>query len=203
MAMATPTRPASARPLILVRHGATEPNLAGLRCGGDLDVPLTALGREQAEQAALHIRELGLPVGVIVASHLQRTRESAAIIGRLLGCTELVVEPAFAERSLGVWNLRSVAETERELVAGITPPGGESNAAFFDRIVQAMRRQVLPRLAQRPLLVGSKGVGRALCELLGLPPHRGLANGELVQFDLAAIDRRQRARSPAKAPAHV
>jgi 2,3-bisphosphoglycerate-dependent phosphoglycerate mutase len=196
--MATATRP-----MILVRHGATEPNLAGLRCGGDLDVPLTALGREQAEQAALRILELGLPVGVIVASHLQRTRESAAIIGRLLGCTELVIEPAFAERSLGAWNLRTVAETERELAAGVTPPGGESNADFFDRIVKATRSHVLPRLAQRPLLVGSKGVGRALRELLGLPLHSGLVNGELVQFDLAAIDRRQSARSPVMAVAHV
>ncbi len=203
MPMQTPARAIAMRPLILVRHGATEPNLAGLRCGGDLDVPLTALGRQQADQAARHILELGLSVGVIFASHLQRTRESAEIIGRLLGCTELVIEPAFAERSLGAWNLRPAAETERDLVAGVTPPGGESTTAFFDRVVQATRRHVLPRLAQRPLLVGSKGIGRALRELLGLSPQSGLANGELVQFDLAPIDRRQCARDLPRATAHA
>ena len=30
--------------VLFVRHGSTAPNLAGLRCGGDLDSPLTELG---------------------------------------------------------------------------------------------------------------------------------------------------------------
>jgi 2,3-bisphosphoglycerate-dependent phosphoglycerate mutase len=210
MPMQSPLPP---RQMILVRHGATEPNLAGLRCGGDLDVPLTALGREQARQAALRIRELGLPVGVIVASHLQRTRETAAIIGEALGCTEVVIEPGFAERRLGEWNLCTVAQTEAELLAGVTPPGGESNAALFERIVQATRVHILPRLRQRPLLVGSKGVARALREMLGMPGDTGLANGELLCFDLRPLDRRTRAQAQgpshaiahahAHAPAHV
>ena len=34
--------------LRFVRHGATHANSAGLRCGGDLDLPMTALGHEQA-----------------------------------------------------------------------------------------------------------------------------------------------------------
>jgi 2,3-bisphosphoglycerate-dependent phosphoglycerate mutase len=195
------------RQMILVRHGATEPNLAGLRCGGDLDVPLTALGRDQARQAALRIRDLGLPVGVILASHLQRTRETAAIIGEALGCTEIVIEPGFAERRLGAWNLRTVEQTETELLAGVTPPGGESNAALFERIVQATRVHILPRLRQRPLLIGSKGVARALREMLGMPGHASLANGEVLCFDLGPLDRRHRAPpaepSPAVVGAHV
>ena len=205
--------PMPPRQMILVRHGATEPNLAGLRCGGDLDAPLTALGREQAKEAALRIRELGLPVGTIVASHLQRTRETASIIGEVLGCTEIVIEPGFAERRLGAWNLRTATETEAELLAGITPPGGESNTAFVERIVHATRVHIMPRLNRQPLLVGSKGVARVLREMLGLPGYTGLANGELVQFDLRAIDRRKRApptaaspavaHAPAHAPAHV
>lgn len=179
------------RPLILVRHGATEPNLAGLRCGGDLDVPLTALGRQQATQAALHIRDLGLPVGVIVASALLRTRETADIIGRLLDGVEVVIEPAFAERRLGDWNMRSREETEVALIAGATPPGGESNADFIERIANATEDSLMPRIAQRPLLVGSKGVARVLRELLGLPGRGSLANGELMQFDLTTFARRQ------------
>lgn len=176
--------------IFLVRHGATEPNLAGLRCGGDLDVPLTDLGRHQAVEAAHRILEIEQPVGLIVASHLQRTQETAAIISRMLGNIEVVIEPAFAERRLGAWNLRSVGETESALTDGVTPPGGESTADFLDRIARAAQTLLLPRLARRPLLVGSKGVARAFRELLDMPRAKGLANGELLQLDLAKLCRR-------------
>jgi 2,3-bisphosphoglycerate-dependent phosphoglycerate mutase len=179
------TAPPPSRPLAFVRHGATEANLAGLRCGGDLDVPLTDLGRRQAAEAALRIRELRLPVGLIVTSALQRTTETAQIIGRVLGGTRVVVEPSFAERGLGSWNLRSIAETESALAAGDTPPGGESDAEFIGRIGAALE-SLRPCLDLQPLLVGSKGVARALRELLGLPRGVGPANGQLAHFDLAA-----------------
>ena len=113
--------------LNFLRHGATEPNLAGLRCGGDLDSPLTDLGRRQAAQAALRIQELRLGVGVVVASRLARTRETAQIVSRVLHGVEVVIEPGFAERRLGQWNLRPIAETQAALAQGDTPPGGESN----------------------------------------------------------------------------
>jgi probable phosphoglycerate mutase len=183
---------AASRPLILVRHGATEPNLAGLRCGGDLDVPLTDLGREQAIEAAQRILDLDWKVGVIVASHLRRTQETAAVISRLLGGIQVVIAPAFAERRLGEWNLRSVAETESALAAGVTPPGGESAADFLDRIAEAAATLLLPQLERRPLLVGSKGVARAFRELLGMPRAKGLANGEILQLGLATLCRRDR-----------
>jgi 2,3-bisphosphoglycerate-dependent phosphoglycerate mutase len=181
-----PTPKSPSRHLIFVRHGATEANLAGLRCGGDLDVALTEFGRRQAAEAALRIRELRMPVGLIVTSGLQRTRESAAIISRLLKGVEVVVEPAFAERRLGEWNLRPVAETQAALVQGVTPPGGESNADFLARIRDAMDA-LLPRLDDLPLLVGSKGVARAMGELLGLNSRQDLSNGQLAHFDLAAF----------------
>lgn len=172
------------RHLLFVRHGATEANLAGVRCGGDLDVALTEFGRRQAAEAALRIRELRIPVGLIVTSALQRTRESAAIISRLLQGVEIVVEPGFAERRLGEWNLRPVAETQAALASGVTPPGGESNAEFLARIQDAME-SLLPRLGKQPLLVASKGVARAMSELLGLNAAHDVSNGQLAHFDLA------------------
>src|SRR5437764_11145661 len=50
----------SSRPLVFVRHGATQANIAELRCGGDLDVPLIELGRCQAVATAQRIRDLRL-----------------------------------------------------------------------------------------------------------------------------------------------
>ena len=184
--MQTVNHAQASRHLIFVRHGATELNLAGLRCGGDLDVPLNELGRRQAAEAGQRIRALRMPVGVIVASHLQRTRETAEIIARQLQGVELMIEPAFAERHLGAWNMRSVADTETGLAERVTPPGGESSDEFLDRISGAVQT-LLPRLEQQPLLVGSKGVARVLGELVGPPGRQGLANGELALFDLAAF----------------
>jgi 2,3-bisphosphoglycerate-dependent phosphoglycerate mutase len=184
----------AARPLHFMRHGATEPNLAGLRCGGDLDVPLTDLGRRQAAQAGRRLRELGKAVGVIVTSDLQRTRETACIVAAALEGVEVVIAPGFAERHLGDWNLRPITDTEAELARGVTPPGGEPNEQFIARIAEAVET-LLPH--RRPLLVASKGVARALGELLGQPVRQGLANGELAHFDLAAFAHRSNPRCPA------
>ena len=182
--------------LTFLRHGATGPNLQGLRCGGDLDAPLTELGRLQATQAALRILELRISVGVIVTSRLARTRETAQIVSRILHGVEIAIEPAFAERRLGAWNLRSVAETEDALRQGVTPPGGEANQKFVERIGAALQAW-LPRLPEQPLLVGSKGVARVLRELSGSErPPRPLANGALAHFDLTAYALRCAAASP-------
>jgi 2,3-bisphosphoglycerate-dependent phosphoglycerate mutase len=182
--------------LHFLRHGATEPNLAGLRCGGDLDVPLTDVGRRQAAQAALRIQELRLGVGVIVTSRLVRTRETAQIVSRVLHGVEVIVEPGFAERRLGQWNLRPVAETQAALAQGVTPPGGESNLEFVQRVHAALEA-LAPRLTQQPLLVGSRGIARVLRELVnqGEPGGRqDVGNGQLAHFDLSRFAARHASR---------
>jgi broad specificity phosphatase PhoE len=125
-------------------------------------------------------------VRLIVTSDLKRTRETAEIIARALGDVRIVVEPEFAERGLGEWNLRSIDSTQPWLELGWTPPGGESLPAFDGRIARAARR-VLACLPERPLLVGSKGVGRVLGELSGLPERLDLGNAALVDFDLGDL----------------
>lgn len=177
-----------AQNLIFLRHGATEANLAGLRCGGDRDLPLTELGRRQVSEAAMALRAQGLSFGLIVSSDLLRTRESAEIIARTAPGVPVLIEPAFAERRLGAWNLQAIADTEAALASGATLPGGESSADFVQRIAGALQ-VLLPHLGQRPLLVGSKGVARALRVLLGKTHRHGLANAEVMQFDLAGFAR--------------
>ena len=175
-------------PLRFVRHGATAPNLAGVRCGGDLDVPLTAMGRAQAAAVAERIARVEPPVKLIVTSDLKRTRETADIIARELSVVTpgvtMLVQPAFSERRLGQWNLRPIAETQPWLEARMTPPGGESDEQFTRRVAEAVRK-IKRQLALRPLLVGSKGVGRVLGELIGLPDRLDLGNGEVWEFDFA------------------
>lgn len=171
-------------PLRFVRHAATAPNLAGLRCGGDLDVPLSAFGRSQAAAVAERIAQLDPPVKLIVTSDLKRNRETADIIASRLKDVTLLVQPAFSERRLGAWNLRPIAETQPWFEARMTPPGGESDDEFTRRVADAVRK-IKRQLAERPLLVGSKGVGRVLGELIGLPERLELGNAEVWEFDFA------------------
>ncbi len=155
--------------LFFIRHGATQPNLDGVRCGGDLDVPLTERGQTQVWQAALALRQswpASQRVDVIVTSDLQRTMESAEIVASVLGTATVFVEPLFRERQLGAWNLASVESTREALVRGDTPPGGESNDAFLARVAAALKSLDANTAGQRVLLVGSKGVARGLRAIL-------------------------------------
>ena len=171
--------------LRFLRHGATSANQARLRCGGDLDIPLTDLGRQQAAEAAQQVARLSDPIGLIVTSDLQRTRETAAIIAAALPGVPVVIEPAFAERSLGRWNLKPIGETQALLEARCTPPGGESDKEFTERIAKGLRR-IKTYLPDRPLLVGSKGVARVMGELVAWPYRLDLGNGEIAEFEFAS-----------------
>jgi probable phosphoglycerate mutase len=177
----------AASSLLFMRHGATALNVAGLRCGGDVDLPLIDAGHRQAAQAAERLAAMRPRVGVIVVSGLQRTRQTAEIVARTLRGIEIVIEPAFNERRLGDWNRRPIADTQADLAAGITPPGGESNIEFTQRIRAAVLNSLVPRLPERPLLVASKGVARVLGELCGAGSKAPLGNADIALFDLCDL----------------
>ena len=168
-----------------VRHGVTEPNFRGFRCGGDLDIPMMDIGCDQAYLLAKQIERMGLRIGVIISGSLLRTRQTASIISGVLGEVPIVVEPLINERKLGEWNNRPIAETEHLLAAKATPPGGESEQEFTARIALALEH-LRPQLEHRPLLVSSKGVGRVLHSLLGGNERMQVGNGEIVEFAVAA-----------------
>ena len=173
--------------LRFVRHGATMPNVAGLACGGDLDAALIDAGREQAAAIGARMAQSEPPVRLIVTSDLRRARETAAIVAQSLPGVEVLVEPAFGERLLGAWNLRPTDKTRPWLASGLPPPGGETEEDFVARIDGAVRA-LWPLLDRRPLLVGSRGVARAIGVLLNMPGRVDLANGALIEFDLASFE---------------
>ena len=170
--------------LFFVRHGVTEPNFRGFRCGGDFDIPLMDIGCDQAYLLAKQIEKMNLRIGVIVTGSLIRTRQTAAIISGVLANVPVEIEPLFNERRLGQWNNRPIAETEELLRARVTPPGGESEDEFSMRISNGLDH-VKPLLDRRPLVVSSKGVGRVLHALLGGQERMQIGNGEIVEFAVA------------------
>jgi probable phosphoglycerate mutase len=90
--------------IYLLRHGETEWNLDG-RLQGQLDSPLTDLGRRQAQQLAELLAttfgETDLPV--IQASPLGRAQQTANLIRGRFATTLHLVEPRLAEVSFGDW----------------------------------------------------------------------------------------------------
>jgi probable phosphoglycerate mutase len=170
--------------LYFVRHGVTEPNFRGFRCGGDLDIPLMDIGCDQAYLLAKQIDKMNLRIGTIVTGSLIRTRQTASIISGVLGNIPVEVDALFNERRLGQWNNRPIAETEDLLAAKVTPPGGESEADFEKRIELALDN-LRPLMDRRVLLVSSKGVGRILNVLMGGPGRMQVGNGEIVEFNVA------------------
>ena len=167
--------------LYFVRHGVTEPNFRGFRCGGDLDLPLMDIGCDQAYLLAKQIEKMNLRIGVIVTGTLIRTRQTASIISGVLANVPIEIDPLFNERRLGQWNNRPIGETEELLAAKVTPPGGESEDDFQRRIAMGLEN-LRPHLDRRPLLVSSKGVGRVLNGLLGGQGRMQVGNGEIVEF---------------------
>jgi len=105
--------------LWLVRHGETEKNRAGV-WQGQLDVPLSEVGRRQIERLAARLRRWPTRFDRLYTSDLSRARESAEILGRALG-------------------LRPIADPRlRELCVGEL--AGKPREAIFERYAAVMER---------------------------------------------------------------
>lgn len=145
-----------------LRHGQTDYNARGLSQGA-IDIPLNEVGREQARRAAPLLVGRGL-VG-IVASPMQRARETAEIVNEHLGLP-LVFEPDLREVVFGGMEGQPLQPWFTDWMEGrMTPPGAES---FAD--ITARAGGVLRRLLAEPgprLLVSHGAFFRAVRSLLG------------------------------------
>ena len=160
----------------LVRHGETEWN-AIARMQGQLDSPLTALGREHAKESGRLLARLG--VDVLFASPLGRVRETLAILAE-----EIPVPPVFDDRLMewsgGAWSGELYADLPGrwpdEWAAWVADryyarsPGGENFVDLTDRARSFLDdAKVAP--GERVAVVAHGFFNRALAAvLLGLSP---------------------------------
>lgn len=121
--------------IVLIRHGQTEANARNL-LQGRADLPLTELGRAQAEA-----RRRSIPVGArFVSSPLLRARQTAEI---LAAGRPVDLDPRWIELDYGRWDQRPLAEVPEELWARwrsdvhYRPPEGESLAECAERVAAA------------------------------------------------------------------
>lgn len=154
--------------LLFVRHGESEWNAAA-RWQGWADPPLSALGEAQANEAAERLADVAF--GGVVSSDLARARRTAEVLSERLDLGPVAIEPGLRERDVGDWS----GLTRREIDArwpGLrdawsrgevpSPPNGELNAAFSDRVVEAAARVAATAGGLPLLVVAHGGVVRAL-----------------------------------------
>ncbi|MBK5222520.1 MAG: histidine phosphatase family protein [Acidimicrobiia bacterium] len=168
--------------LLLVRHGQSIWNADG-RWQGQADPPLSSLGRLQAFHAA---KAVGA-VDVIIASDLERARDTALIISEAIGVGPVVIEPGLRERSAGEWSGLTRDEIEVEwpgyLDARKRPPGWESDESVLERVGQVLGRIEEEYEGADVLVVTHGGVVYALEAEQGVEWER-LANLGARQFEL-------------------
>jgi probable phosphoglycerate mutase len=158
---------------LIVRHALSTWNLDG-RWQGQADPPLAPEGERQAGAAAPAVG----PVDLVVSSDLQRARRTAAILAPGVAAATVA---ALREFDVGSWSGRTRDEIEARWPGEIAsfdaggldhPPGGESRAAFEDRVRRATEevvRLLVARRAGRALIVTHGGVIRAMGRLQGWP----------------------------------
>jgi len=144
------------RPFYFVRHGETEMNVEQ-RVAGSIDTGLTALGRQQAREAAAVLA--AHPITAIYTSPLGRARDTATPIAEVLGLPVTVI-PQIAERNWGV--LEGMPRGSR--MRGTTPEGAENPDVFMQRVLTGFAQID----SEAPLIVGHSGVYRVLCRTLAI-----------------------------------
>lgn len=141
--------------LLLVRHGETALNVA--RVLQPADTPLSEAGRRQAVLLAGRIATLR-PAG-LVSSPLPRALQTAEAIADATG---LVIErmDALQERNFGELRGRGYDSLGFDaLRMDEAPPGGESAAAFRDRVARALTELAAQQAALAgPLVVVTHGL---------------------------------------------
>ena len=181
--------------LLIIRHGETDWNRQH-RFQGQIDVPLNATGRQQAERLAQALAQE--PIDAVLASDLQRAQATAQAVVRTAARTAarsvaqvatqptghtVLIEPLWREQAFGVLEGLDVPTIQREHAPlwsrwirheadYALPGGGESNQAFHDRVLRALAATVDAHAGQRVAVFTHGGVLDMLWRAAhGLPLH--------------------------------
>ncbi len=150
--------------LLFIRHGETDWNLQQ-RFQGQIDIPLNATGRAQAQRLAARLAEERHDA--LFSSDLQRARETAAPLStrwqlpavalaglreQNFGLLEGLDVPTIQARHPDLW------QRWLEQDADFAAPGGESQRRFHTRVLAAARELAAQCAGQRVAVVTHGGV---------------------------------------------
>jgi probable phosphomutase (TIGR03848 family) len=132
--------------VLLIRHGRTSANTAGVLVGRTSGIELDAVGVQQAAELASRLSDVKLRA--IVTSPLRRCRQTAQALLSVQadGCV-MTVEQGLVECGYGEWTGKSLRELSKDKLwktvqqqpSAVRFPGGESMSEMSARAISAMR----------------------------------------------------------------
>ncbi|MBO5421044.1 MAG: histidine phosphatase family protein [Clostridia bacterium] len=158
----------------LIRNGLTAGNVDG-RYIGHIDEPLSAEGIEQISQMKTDYKYPA--VEAVFSSPLSRCTQTAKLI--YPNCEPIIID-GFIEYNFGEFEGKTAEELQKHPVfpdwlagkQGVSPPFGETNEEFSQRIAQTMIK-VIDGIIQsgitKTAIVTHGGVIMALLAMFGLP----------------------------------
>lgn len=155
--------------ILLTRHGHVD-GIKPKRFRGRENLPLTALGKRQAEAVAARIARDARPVAVYT-SGLQRCIDTGTAIGKACGVSSSVLE-GLMDLDYGQWQMRTHDELKAEQpelfhLWHAAPqlmrfPGGESLQDVMARTTEALRHVLERHPGETVVMVGHDCTNRAL-----------------------------------------
>lgn len=187
------------RPLIFVRHGQTPWN-AEQRYQGSTDTSLSPLGVQQSKANAaliesfLHEEHLDPANLHLIASPLQRARQTAALIGQTIpDLPQAEFNPAFEELSLGRWEgltsmeVKAAYYEERKSRKAdrwnFSPVDGQSMAERVGEVDSALRT-----LESGSIIITHCGIMRIILHLLQEIDREVAAQADIPHIGLMIWD---------------
>lgn len=165
--------------LCLVRHGETDWNADGLT-QGSTNIPLNHVGRRQASETGQLLA--GETWDAIVASPLDRARETAEIIGMYTGISDIALDARLQERSFGLAEGMN-ADERKEAFPDKIIPGAETWDEVKARALAAIEDIRLGYAGKRIIVVSHGG---AILNLLGEVSGGAFGPGKFVLENASA-----------------
>jgi probable phosphoglycerate mutase len=180
--------------IYLVRHGETiltpQRKFSGT---GSLDPELMQEGLDQVDLVAEECAKLGAEI--LIASPLNRTRQTAEAISRTTGL-EIIFDKAWYELSFGDWDGRSIEEVREQEPdqyqawinsSSYAPPGGESYDEASIRIEEALEKLVADYPGKRIIVVTHNGVIKTAAKIAVGGPNDAVFHMDATPCSLSSI----------------
>ncbi len=157
--------------IFLARHGQDEDNVRGI-LNGQRNQALTALGTQQAEQSAEHIKVSGLIFTAVYSSPLQRASKTAEIITDKLGIARPIILDDLIERDFGIMTGKETKDIEimcapdiirtETITYFLSPEGAETFPDLIKRAQKVLRKINERHQAGNILLVTHGDIGKMI-----------------------------------------
>lgn len=176
---------------IFVRHGQSVTNVKFIESDDLQGYPLTKHGREQAEKVGMELARIN-KIDALYTSPIQRTRETAEIIGKRIEMKPKI-DRRLVERRAGRMNNRQYASTENlresalvELLAGF--PSGKETLEEMEKRILAFEESIDKKAKVTVAVTHGDTIKALLANFLKMDELNTFFGFDLLHCSLTIID---------------